>query len=315
MSAEGTSDRGGTASNNWTRCSREWQPNNSDDVLFMTDKYNIDRDWFRKWFNREYLQLYGHRDQSEADSFIDYLLESGWIRAGDRVLDAGCGAGRHLKSMLGKGVDVNGIDLSPDLLTESRKQHGESLTRRVVRGDVRFLPFKRGFDSILSLFTGFGYFSEAENADLVKVFHSVLKPGGRILIDVFNARKTIANLEKYSKKTVENLVVEEYRDFCREENRINKRIVITNRPGRLRSQRCPPQRMKIHGSQSGSNSIFRVNNGNKKEYFESVRCYGIEDFQSLFGSAGFQFIKAAGDYSGQEFNDDSERLIIMGERK
>ncbi|MBC8278150.1 MAG: class I SAM-dependent methyltransferase [FCB group bacterium] len=249
----------------------------------MTDINDIDREWFKKWFNCEYLQLYGHRDQSEADSFIDYLLESGWIRAGERVLDAGCGAGRHMKSILGKGADVFGIDLSADLLTESQRLHGGSLARRVVRGDVRYLPFKRVFDSVLSLFTGFGYFSEAENAALVKVFHSVLKPGGRILIDVFNPGRTIDELEKYSRKAIENRVIEEYRDYCSEENRINKRIVITK-------------------------------DGEMTEYYESVVCYSVKDFRDLFNKAGFKILRIIGDYKGWEYNDDSKRLIIMGEK-
>ena len=250
----------------------------------MSDKNTIDREWFKKWFNDEYLRLYGHRDRQEAEFFADYLIESGWIRKNDRILDAGCGAGRHLKCFLGQDIDAYGIDLSADLLSEFRRQSGEPGTGRIVRGDIRYLPFGRTFDSVLSLFTGFGYFSDVENREVIAGFHSILKRGGRILIDVFNPGKTISELVKYSQKVIEDRVIDEYRDYCAEEKRINKRIVI-------------------------------VKNGDRQEYHESVRCYNADDFRDLFKQTDFKIVKIIGDYSGWDYNEDSNRLIIMGEKK
>jgi len=249
----------------------------------MTDANNIGRNWFKKWFNHEYLKLYGRRDRQEAESFVNYLIESGWIRKNDRILDAGCGAGRHLKYLLEQDIDAYGIDLSEDLLREGHKLHGDLLSQSTIRGDIRFLPYGRKFDSVLSLFTGFGYFSAEENREVIAGFHRILRPEGRILIDVFNPGKTIEELEKYSRKVIENSVIEEYRDYCAVENRINKRIVITK-------------------------------NGDRTEYHESVMCYSVKDFRGLFNKTGFKIVKIIGDYKGWEYNGNSKRLIIMGEK-
>lgn len=250
----------------------------------MSDKNDIDRGWFKKWFNAEYLRLYGHRNRQEAESFAGYLIESGWIRKNDRVLDAGSGAGRHLKYFLEQGIDAYGIDLSADLLSEFQRQSGKSCSGRIVRGDFRYLPFGQAFDSVLSLFTGFGYFSDEENREVIAGFHGILRQGGRILIDVFNPGKTISELVKYSRKVIEERVIEEYRDYCAEEKRINKRIVI-------------------------------IKNGDRQEYYESVRCYTADNFCGLFDKAGIKIVKIIGDYSGRDYNDDSNRLIIMGEKR
>ena len=52
--------------------------------------------WFQVWFNKEeYHTLYGHRDVDEAKTFISSLNNYiGQKRL--KVLDAGCGAGRHV---------------------------------------------------------------------------------------------------------------------------------------------------------------------------------------------------------------------------
>lgn len=50
------------------------------------------------------------------DEVVDYLYQKGVIFEGAKVLDIGCGAGRHSKAFLGLGCQVTGIDISPAMI-------------------------------------------------------------------------------------------------------------------------------------------------------------------------------------------------------
>jgi SAM-dependent methyltransferase len=113
------------------------------------------------------------------------------LKPGDRVLDAGCGAGRHVcEAFRIKGVDVVGIDLNWDDLCKTattlylmHMQDGGGQERCLIsRADVAGLPFKDGaFDAVIC--------SEVlehiqDNRKAVRELIRVLKPGGELVISV-----------------------------------------------------------------------------------------------------------------------------------
>ncbi|HET6957539.1 MAG TPA: methyltransferase domain-containing protein, partial [Vicinamibacterales bacterium] len=79
-------------------------------------------EWFASWFDSpHYHQLYAHRDEAEAARFVDALVARVRPREGARVLDLGCGAGRHARRLASKGLQVTGIDLSANSIAEAKK--------------------------------------------------------------------------------------------------------------------------------------------------------------------------------------------------
>jgi SAM-dependent methyltransferase len=110
------------------------------------------------------------------------------LRAGTRVLDAGCGCGRHIcESFRTPGVDVAGVDLKWDDLTKTRGflslMAGNKEGRWVVaQADVTNLPFSDGsFDVVLC--------SEVlehidDNQTAVAELIRVLRPGGDLVVTV-----------------------------------------------------------------------------------------------------------------------------------
>ena len=65
------------------------------------------------------------------------------VRAGDAVLDAACGTGRALsvlRAATGPAGTVVGLDLTPEMLDETRRR-GRGELAQLVRGDVLALPF------------------------------------------------------------------------------------------------------------------------------------------------------------------------------
>src|SRR5262245_21577319 len=144
--------------------------------------------WYKEWFGEEYLELYSHRDESEAEEHVDFVKR---YLGGPRpraVLDLACGAGRHTAALRRRGYRTLGIDLSLTLLAR--------IEPRRVAGDARRLPFADGsFGWVLNFFTSFGYFeAERENFRVLEEIVRVLAPAGRFLIDLMNAGSVLAGL-------------------------------------------------------------------------------------------------------------------------
>ena len=105
------------------------------------------------------------------------------LPVGARILDVPCGQGRHAHLLAEAGYDVDGLDYSRDLLAVARKR-GTGPNLRYTQGDMRRLPSRwtDRFDAVLNLFTSFGFFTHpADDAQVVREFARVLKPGGLLI--------------------------------------------------------------------------------------------------------------------------------------
>src|ERR1700691_315837 len=72
---------------------------------------------------------------------VAFLMDALELRPGMRVLDVGCGPGRHAHALAGLGVEVVGVDISAPFLAAA----GAGIW---VRADARRLPFSPGsFDA------------------------------------------------------------------------------------------------------------------------------------------------------------------------
>lgn len=144
-------------------------------------------DWFTSWFTDDYLALYPHRDAADAARLVRLITQvTGW-GPGWRVLDVGCGPGRHAAAVQEAGVSYVGLDLSLPLLLRARDVTAAPL----IRADMRHLPVRpRSMDAVLSLFTSFGYFAEdAEHEATLAGMSRSLAEGGWLVLDFLNARQ------------------------------------------------------------------------------------------------------------------------------
>ena len=127
---------------------------------------------------------------------VGYLVETLGLRAGDRVLDVGCGPGRHAYLLAERQILVHGIDISQkfvDLATESAPQ-GASFERMDARDLVRREDFAGAFDAVICLCQGaFGLMTRTADSEsdddarvLTGIAHS-LRPGGLVALSAFNA--------------------------------------------------------------------------------------------------------------------------------
>jgi SAM-dependent methyltransferase len=132
---------------------------------------------------------------------VAFLVEALGLEPGMRVLDVGCGPGRHARAMGELGIEVHGVDISHRFIKIARLDApiGVSFERL----DARSLPFDGEFDVVISLCQGaFGLAGGGASvplgdpdATVLDGMARALRPGGRLAVSAFSAYFQVRWLE------------------------------------------------------------------------------------------------------------------------
>ncbi|MDN3687449.1 methyltransferase domain-containing protein [Cyclobacterium jeungdonense] len=198
-------------------------------------EYHLHPEWWKRIFNATYLKTDADvvEDESITRSEINLFHELLDIRDGNSLLDLACGQGRHLLELTNRGTyQLFGLDRSRYLTQRAKslaRKKGVSINFK--EGDARKLPYANdSFDFVTILGNSFGYFETSEDdVKILKEVFRVLKPGGRLLMDVADGtflRKhyTPRSWEWIDKK---HFVCRE-RSLATDNERLISREVVTN---------------------------------------------------------------------------------------
>ncbi|MEA2506791.1 MAG: hypothetical protein QOH48_1409 [Actinomycetota bacterium] len=130
-----------------------------------------------------------------TDQEIEFLLNVLELPAGARILDVGCGPGRHSVPLAKAGYNVTGIDVSLrflELAGEAARDAGVGAAFFEV--DARQMPFEDEFDAVISICQGGFGLMGADDSLVLRRMTEAARPGGRVVVSAFNAYFSAANL-------------------------------------------------------------------------------------------------------------------------
>lgn len=237
-----------------------------------------DTPWFASWFDSPfYHKLYSNRSDAEARAFIKRLVAFLDLEQHSSVLDLACGKGRHAQALFDEGLQVTGVDLSPNSISRAKQDYEKDIRFEV--GDMRDFDLGQRFDAVFNLFTSFGYFDDtSDNARVLARIHAHLELGGRLAIDFLNADKVTKNLLEQEEKQVEGTRFQ-----------ITRRATETHIYKDIRFQ----------------------DQGQDFHYTERVQALNASDMINLVSAAGFTVNHTFGSYSLQPYAPEGDRLIII----
>jgi 2-polyprenyl-3-methyl-5-hydroxy-6-metoxy-1,4-benzoquinol methylase len=130
---------------------------------------------------------------SRSTAFIDRSVE--WIAsrfnigAGTKIADFGCGPGLYTSRLAKKQANVTGIDFSTRSIQYARETaFREQLPIRYINQDYLDFETDERFDLVLMIMCDLCALSPEQRKLLLSRFHSLLKSGGSVLLDVYSLK-------------------------------------------------------------------------------------------------------------------------------
>lgn len=144
-------------------------------------------------FGKEYADtydiVYGNKDyEGECDAILKFVstFGDGNVR---RLLDLGCGTGRHAIPLSERGYEVFGVDQSEAMLARARQRAASRTSKTPLefqRADIRSLSLNRTFDAALIMFSVLGYMTT--NEDLLATLGAArrhVRDSGLLIADIW----------------------------------------------------------------------------------------------------------------------------------
>ncbi len=243
--------------------------------------------WYERFFGQHYLRTVRTPTPKEVALECDFIEQALRVSAGSRVLDVGCGLGVQTVELASRGYHLVGLDISPTMISRAYDEaEDRGLQIDFVRGDMRDITFEEPFDALLCWGTTFGYFTDEENELALRQFHQMLKPEGKLLLEVVNRDFMIGSQPNQVWFEVDGAVCMEETDFD----------YVTSR---LRVKR----RVASH-------------DGQERDRLYSIRLYALHEIRAMFERNGFRVDEVSGREAthGVFFGVDSPKMIIRAER-
>ena len=232
-------------------------------------------DWFETFFEDLWFGKGAGREHE-----AEFIRRALGLRKGMRVLDAPCGDGQVGIHLARRGVHVTGVDRAPKFIARARRKfRRQGLPGEFQALDLRELDYREQFHAAFNWSGSFGYWSDAENQDIVRRLARALKAGGKLLVDQPNRERILRNFRHHGQ-------------------RHDTRTTTKWRPDTERVETVWTRRRE----------------GRRQLRRSSIRLYTPGQLRRLFERAGLEVIALYGTWLGGEYRRGARRLIIVGRR-
>lgn len=226
---------------------------------------------------------------AEVEFVINYLSLIG----NERILDIGCGYGRHSLMLAEKGFNVVGVDTIPEYINAAKAQaFSKGLKASFYCSNILDLQFHEDFDVVINLCDGaIGYFnSDRENERLFKTISDALIHGGKHLLQILNRE----HAEKY---------------FPRKDWDFGKKAIS------LVEFNWEPERHRMIYTEKLA--YWGQTLDDPEDVLQaSIKLYSLSEITSILNSVGMQVVsKSSSLVKDIEFNGDELILVLNSVKK
>jgi len=231
-------------------------------------------------------QLFDEARVKAAVADVDNVVNLLGLGPGARVLDLGCGPGRHSLELARRGYAVTGVDRTGAYLKHARERAGtEDLQIEFIQEDMRRFCRGEAYDGAINLFTSFGYFDDPEeDLQVLRNLNASIKPGRRLVMQA--AGKEILARIFTTKDWLE------YPDgsFFLAEREVEP------------------------GWGAIRNKWIVLRDGEKKVFEFSLRVYSATELGAIIREAGFSSVELYGDLAGHPYDREAKFLVAVAEK-
>ncbi|MDY0003807.1 MAG: class I SAM-dependent methyltransferase, partial [Polyangia bacterium] len=243
--------------------------------------------WYEEFFDDDFLRTLPFMTRASCIKEAGYISKRLELGPGQRVLDIGCGYGRHAIELAASKLQVTGIDISlPLLIKAAELTRGEGVEVDFLHQDMREMTFTEEFDGAYCVMTSFGYFDDEANEEVIHRVFKALKPGARFLMEVINRDFVLGDLPSRVWWEGDECIVMDEVEF------------------------------NFHTSRIISKRSVAFGDGHSIKHDLSIRAYSLHELSSLLLGVGFEVSSVTGSVSTPDrfFGQYSPYLIIVAKK-
>lgn len=256
----------------------------------MTDET---RPWYETLFERDWYDYFakggpGSPDEDgsyarRTDAEVAFIEQALGLTEPCDLLDLCCGPGRHSVRLAKRGHRVTGVDISAYNLEKAAEQAAEfGVDVGWREGDMRDTGLADSSqDAVINMFTAFGFFDDAGNQRVLEEVARVLRPGGRLLIDLVNRDSLM--------------------------RRHQPRMWNERHNGAVLLQEHAFD--SATGCQTTNWTVVKADGERITQSF-TVRIYTLQELEVRMAQAGLRVEEAWGGLDGKDLTMDSHRLVV-----
>lgn len=241
-----------------------------------------DRDDF--WETYESL-IFTSKMLAAAPQDIEHAMALLKLEPSARICDLCCGVGRHSLELARRGFQVTSVDRTTRYLDQAKaKAEAEGLDIEFVHQDARDFRRPGSFNAIINLYTSFGYFEEPrENIAVLENIYASLKSGGQLLMELMGKEVLARIFQERDWRQEDGAILLEERKVGKNWEFIESRWIL-------------------------------FKDGKKYEHTFYPKLYSAVELCEMLSRCGFREMETFGGLDGSPYDQNANRLTVLGHR-
>jgi SAM-dependent methyltransferase len=245
-----------------------------------------DKEWFEsEWFWDTFGPImFDQGTMSKTDAEVEGVIKLTGVPQGSRIFDVCCGFGRHSLELARWGYEMTGMDITSSYIARAKASaQKDKLPCRFIEGDVRTAQPEGPFNGAVCMWNSFGYTEDPADDDLIlKNVYNTLEPGGFFLLDTPGKEVLASGFESNTW-------------FERDDLKILLEYSID-----------------LNWTVLKNRWLFLEKDGKINEFSFSQRIFSALELAQMLYKAGFDSIDIYGSWEGDSYDNNAERLIVIG---
>ena len=261
--------------------------------------YTADELWTNEYTAKQMLEYHlnesidvSSRNINFIDRSVEWIISHFEVDKNTQIADFGCGPGLYTTRLAKRNATVTGIDFSKNSLQYAKKVAAQNnLDINYVHENYLEFETQDSFDLITMIMCDFSALSPEQRNVMLLKFHSLLKPGGSVLLDVYSLN-----------------------NFNQKEESATYELNQLNGFWSPEDYYCFVNTFKYENEKVILDKYTIIENSQKRIVYNWLQYFSKDSISKEFEENGFKVKEIYSDVAGKAFSPESAEIAVIAQR-